>query len=110
MINLGKLFTWVASLGFFILISTPSIKILYSNPVINLIPLSLFLLVFACISMRPIPIGREGKVVIGLLLLFAVLLYLYFVFAPYSFRDYDSFFRYTFFFLALLLVVVLHKW
>lgn len=110
MISLDKLFTWLTSLGFFLLVSTPSIKVLYSNPIINLIPLSLFVLVFACVSVKPIPIGGTGKLAIRLLFVFAALFYLYFAFAPYSFQDYDNFLRYAFFFLALFLVVALHKW
>src|SRR5690606_21007027 len=110
MISLDKLFTWLTSLGFFLLVSTPSIKVLYSNPIINLIPLSLFVLVFACVSVKPIPIGGTGKLALRLLFVFAALFYLYFAFAPYSFQDYDNFLRYAFFFLALFLVVALHKW
>lgn len=110
MIGLNKLFTWFTSLGFFILISTPSIKVLYSNPIINLIPLLFLALVFAGACTKPIVIGRAGELAIRLLLIFTFLFYLYFAFAPYSFHDYDNFFRYAFFFLALFFVVILHKW
>lgn len=99
----------LTTLATFVLVSIPSIKLFFSTPIINLIPLLLFGLVYLSIynsSLSP-KYNIKGYYVIVVLLFFTFCVGVYFVLGSYSEISLASFFDYFYYFCILYFIVLL---
>jgi len=89
------------------MVSTPSIKIIYSSPLINFISIFLFLFVIA-IAYKYTKIGMSvlSTRIFLAIFFFALIFNVYYVLMPKSFIGGENVFRYFYFFLSLFLVIL----
>jgi O-antigen ligase len=105
-VNINKYYQLLGTIGLFLTLSSPSLKLIYSSPVINLLgPIFLLLLFFFKFDFLKIVLFYDFRFCLAIFFILFLFLF-YFLFFEFSNIEYLTFFRYIYWVISLLLIVI----